>query len=249
MRSHLAKSIDCYNFYKRFNNGWSENDDNKDNGNGDGYGGIVIVVVVVVAIVVIIVVRCLANHSSLKCFTNCFKVAEKRKRSLTPTRSPTRRKSCESLRQISEPLSPTQRDSDISISSPPPQIAQYSRSRSPTPPSSSNEPSTLSLRTSTHDTTKDTKRIEIDGRTPKTATTTVPANTPQEHLRIPTGATGFSGFPALHGMSNLMVPSAAAAAVAAAPFLHWSPVLLPPWSHSLLPAAFYPAALRNALPG
>uniref|UniRef100_A0A1B0FFN6 Homeobox domain-containing protein n=1 Tax=Glossina morsitans morsitans TaxID=37546 RepID=A0A1B0FFN6_GLOMM len=50
-------------------------------------------------------------------------------------------------------------------------------------------------------------------------------------------------------MSNLMVPSAAAAAVAAAPFLHWSPMLLPPWGHSLLPAAFYPAALRSALPG
>ncbi|XP_017872193.1 PREDICTED: homeobox protein vnd [Drosophila arizonae] len=51
-------------------------------------------------------------------------------------------------------------------------------------------------------------------------------------------------------MSSLMVPSSAAvAAAAAAPFLPWSPILLPPWSHALLPAAFYPAALRNALPG
>lgn len=81
----------------------------------------------------------------------------------------------------------------------------------------------------------------------------MPANTAslgqQDHLRIPTGATGFSGFPSLHSMSSLMVPSAAAAAVAAAPFLPWSPMLLPPWGHALLPAAFYPAALRNALPG
>uniref|UniRef100_A0A0K8UXM4 Homeobox protein Nkx-2.2a n=1 Tax=Bactrocera latifrons TaxID=174628 RepID=A0A0K8UXM4_BACLA len=49
-------------------------------------------------------------------------------------------------------------------------------------------------------------------------------------------------------MSSLMVPSAAAAAAAAAPFLPWSPILLPPWGHPLLPA-FYPAALRSALPG
>ncbi|XP_052855464.1 homeobox protein vnd isoform X1 [Drosophila gunungcola] len=90
-----------------------------------------------------------------------------------------------------------------------------------------------------------------------TASTTVPTNTSSsssglapEQLRIPTGAAAFSGFPGLHSMSSLMVPSSAAvAAAAAAPFLPWSPILLPPWSHALLPAAFYPAALRNALPG
>ncbi|XP_034662584.1 homeobox protein vnd isoform X1 [Drosophila subobscura] len=91
-----------------------------------------------------------------------------------------------------------------------------------------------------------------------TASTTVPTTTTPcgtglaatEHLRIPTGAAAFSGFPGLHGMGSLMVPSSAAvAAAAAAPFLPWSPILLPPWSHALLPAAFYPAALRNALPG
>ncbi|KAH8387429.1 hypothetical protein KR093_007035 [Drosophila rubida] len=93
-----------------------------------------------------------------------------------------------------------------------------------------------------------------------TASTTVPTTTPSsgasnvaggcEQLRIPTGAAAFSGFPGLHSMSSLMVPSSAAvAAAAAAPFLPWSPILLPPWSHALLPAAFYPAALRNALPG
>ncbi|EDW43715.1 GM19075 [Drosophila sechellia] len=89
-----------------------------------------------------------------------------------------------------------------------------------------------------------------------TASTTVPTNTSSssglapEQLRIPTGAAAFSGFPGLHSMSSLMLPSSAAvAAAAAAPFLPWSPILLPPWNHALLPAAFYPAALRNALPG
>lgn len=35
----------------------------------------------------------------------------------------------------------------------------------------------------------------------------------------------------------------------AAPFLTWSPILLPPWGPAFLPAAFYPSALRSALPG
>lgn len=34
-----------------------------------------------------------------------------------------------------------------------------------------------------------------------------------------------------------------------APFLTWSPILLPPWGPAFLPAALYPAALRSALPG
>lgn len=33
-----------------------------------------------------------------------------------------------------------------------------------------------------------------------------------------------------------------------APFLTWSPILLPPWGPALFPAALYPAALRS-LPG
>lgn len=41
-------------------------------------------------------------------------------------------------------------------------------------------------------------------------------------------------------ISGIMPPSA--------PFLTWSPILLPPWGPALFPAALYPAALRS-LPG
>ncbi|XP_055696372.1 homeobox protein vnd isoform X2 [Lutzomyia longipalpis] len=34
-----------------------------------------------------------------------------------------------------------------------------------------------------------------------------------------------------------------------ASFLTWSPIFLPPWGPTFLPAAFYPGALRSALPG
>lgn len=40
---------------------------------------------------------------------------------------------------------------------------------------------------------------------------------------------------------SIMTPSA--------PFLTWSPILLPPWGSAFLPAALYPAALRSAFPG
>lgn len=49
-----------------------------------------------------------------------------------------------------------------------------------------------------------------------------------------------SASPATH-FGNIMTPSA--------PFLTWSPILLPPWGPAFLPAALYPAALRSALPG
>lgn len=42
---------------------------------------------------------------------------------------------------------------------------------------------------------------------------------------------------------GIMPPSAAA------PFLTWSPIFVPPWGPAFLPAALYPAALRSALPG
>lgn len=38
-------------------------------------------------------------------------------------------------------------------------------------------------------------------------------------------------------------------AATAAPFLTWSPILFPQWGPAFLPAAFYPNALRSALPG
>ncbi|CAD7086902.1 unnamed protein product [Hermetia illucens] len=48
--------------------------------------------------------------------------------------------------------------------------------------------------------------------------------------------------PIPHTASSIITPSTA-------PFLTWSPVFIPPWGATLLPAAFYPSALRNALPG
>lgn len=37
---------------------------------------------------------------------------------------------------------------------------------------------------------------------------------------------------------NKMPPSAS-------PVMSWAPILFPPWNSALLPAAFYPAALRS----
>lgn len=166
--------------------------------------------------------------------------------------TPADQSDCASITLSSEKFNDSPEDKRNTVTE---QTAAQSRQGSTAIPTSSQTATTAICTTSTTAAPiqrRDTSKVEeerIGLAALKTGTTTVPSNTPQEHLKIPTGATAFSGFPALNSMSSLMVPSAAAAAVVAAPFLTWSPMLLPPWSHALLPAAFYPAALRTALPG